>query len=305
MTADVIEPGIIEPPAGELPVLRLPERALFGARSQRLSSLAVNHSLGDYLLFLAGIAEAQHRALALVRDVPLPSVEYLSRCLEHGLPPLGIQGWNRAPVWREVLRQLAGAVESQSLPDATRAVARRLGQATDEALERLAGPLLCGDYQQIDRACAPFVAAALQVYWLHMASCLAPRNIAPPATPSLCPVCGSAPVASVVRIGGAEQGLRYLNCSLCETQWHEVRIKCVYCQSTEGISYYGIEGGSGAIKAECCDACQSYLKILYMEKDPLVEAVADDVGSIALDVLMADHGIDRSGVNFFLLGGSS
>jgi FdhE protein len=41
-----------------------------------------------------------------------------------------------------------------------------------------------------------------------------------------------------------------------------------------------------------------------MEKDPNVDALADDVASIALDVLMAESGITRNGVNFFLLGGS-
>ena len=305
MTADVIEPGTIEAPVGQLPVLRLPDRSVFSSRSQRLHALAHGHSLGEYLEFLAALAEAQGEALALVSDVPLPSTVLLDRCREHGLPPLGVQGWSRAPAWREVLRHLARTVESLTVPDATRAAAGRLARATNDELELLATPLLSGEYGKVDRACAPFVAGALQVYWTHMASRIDRSSIALPETRSLCPVCGSPPVASVVRIGGVEQGLRYVSCSLCESQWHEVRIKCVSCQSTKGISYYSIEGDNSAIKAECCDACQSYLKIFYMEQDPYVEAVADDVGSIALDVLMADRGVDRSGVNFFLLGGDS
>ena len=111
-------------------------------------------------------------------------------------------------------------------------------------------------------------------------------------------------MASVVRIGAADHGLRYLTCSLCNAQWHAVRIKCVFCDTTKGIAYYGIEGGSAAIKAESCDSCEGYLKILYMEKDPNVDALADDVASVALDILMAESGITRNGVNFFLLGGS-
>ena len=111
-------------------------------------------------------------------------------------------------------------------------------------------------------------------------------------------------MASVVRIGAADHGLRYLTCSLCNTQWHAVRIKCVFCDTTKRIAYYGIEGGSAERKAESCDACQGYLKILYMEKDPNVDALAVDVASVALDVLMAESGITRNGVNFFLLGGS-
>ena len=99
---------------------------------------------------------------------------------------------------------------------------------------------------------------------------------------------------------GSDQGLRYLTCSLCNTRWHAVRIKCVFCDTTKGIAYYGIEGGSAAVKAESCDTCHGYLKILYMEKDPNVEALADDVASVALDVLMAESGITRRGTNFFL-----
>jgi len=99
---------------------------------------------------------------------------------------------------------------------------------------------------------------------------------------------------------GSDHGLRYLTCPLCSTQWHAVRIKCVFCDTTKGITYYGIESGSAAIKAESCEACHGYLKILYMDKDPNVDALADDVASIALDVLMAESGIARRGTNFFL-----
>jgi FdhE protein len=68
----------------------------------------------------------------------------------------------------------------------------------------------------------------------------------------------------------------------------------------KGIAYYGIEGGSAAVKAESCDACRGYLKILDMEKDPNMDALADDVASIGLDVLMAESGLTRRGTNFFL-----
>jgi len=305
MTTGIIEPGTLERPAGELPFLRLPERVLFQTRAERLSALAESHALGDYLRFLAAVARAQHTGLGLVRDVPLPATEQLARCREHGLPPLGTQGWTRAPVWRAVLRHILASLESTPMPEPARAAIARLEMTDDTGLERLADELLAGDYARLDRASAPFVAAALQVYWLHMATSLGLEAFSRIATPSLCPVCGSHPVASVVRIGAAEQGLRYLSCSLCSAEWHAVRIKCVFCDTTKGISYYGIEGGNAAIKAERCDACESYLKILYMEKDPNVDVVADDVASVALDVLMAESGVARNGVNFYLLGGDA
>ncbi len=304
MTATVIQPGTIEAPAGEIPFLLLPERNAFQTRAARLSVLAEGHALADYLRFLAALARAQHESLSLFRHVPLPEAQQLERCREHGLPPLGTQGWTRDPAWREALRRILTQLEAGALPEAARATIARLKDADDASLERLADALLNGDYEKLDRATIPFIGASLQAYWLHLVTTLGAGAFGRLDTPHLCPACGSAPTASVVRIGAADHGLRYLTCSLCNSQWHAVRIKCVFCDITKGISYYGIEGGSAAIKAESCDACQGYLKILYMEKDPNVDALADDVASVALDVLMAESGITRNGVNFFLLGGS-
>ncbi|MBI3574481.1 MAG: formate dehydrogenase accessory protein FdhE [Gammaproteobacteria bacterium] len=305
MTAGIIAPGEIAPSSGEPPFLRLPERDLFQTRAARLDSLAAGHALGDYLRFLAALARAQHSALARVRAVPLPDSEQMQRCRAHGMAPLGAQVWKRDPVWREALRQILAALEPGALPEAARAAILRLQKMEVADLERLADAVLAGDFDRMDRAAAPFVAAALQLYWLHMATSLGSEAFARLETHSACPVCASAPVASVVHIGGDDHGLRYLTCSLCGAQWHTVRVKCALCESTQGISYYGIEGGSAAVKAENCEACKGYLKILYLEKDPNLEAVADDVASVALDVLMAESGAERAGINFYLLGGDA
>jgi len=37
--------------------------------------------------------------------------------------------------------------------------------------------------------------------------------------------------------------------------------------STANIAYHSIEGGAEAIRAESCDECHTYRKILYQEKD--------------------------------------
>lgn len=305
MTAGIIGPGEIAPSSGEPPFLHLPERDQFQVRAARLDSLAAGHALGDYLRFLAALARAQHSALALVREVPLPDSELLQRCRAHGMAPLGAQVWTRAPIWREALRHILATLDPGVSPEAARTAILRLQKMEVVGLERLADAILAGDFARMDRAAVPFAAAALQVYWLHMATSLGSEAFARLETHSACPVCASAPVASVVRIGGDDHGLRYLICSLCSAQWHTVRVKCALCESTQGISYYGIEGGSAAVKAENCEACKGYLKILYLDKDPNLEAVADDVASVALDVLMAESGAERAGINFYLLGGDA
>ncbi len=300
---NVIQPGTIEAPPSDIPFLLLPERNAFQARAARLSALAEGHALADYLRFLARLARAQHESISLLRDVRLPDTQELERCREHGMPPLGTRGWDRDPVWREALRCILTELEAGVLPETARATIARLKDTDDASLERVAETLLAGDHdEKLDRAAIPFIGAALQAYWLHLVMTLGAGAFGRLETPHLCPACGSAPMVSVVCIGASahDYGLRYLTCPLCNTQWHAVRIKCVFCDTTKGITYYGIEGGSAAVKAESCDTCHGYLKILYMDKDPHVDALADDVASIALDVLMAESGITRRGTNFFL-----
>jgi FdhE protein len=63
------------------------------------------------------------------------------------------------------------------------------------------------------------------------------------------------------------------------------------------MAYHSIEGGSAAIRAESCEECHTYRKILYQEKDPDVEPVADDLASLGLDLLMAEAGYHRGSGN--------
>jgi len=83
-----------------------------------------------------------------------------------------------------------------------------------------------------------------------------------------------------------------------------VRIKCTSCESTKGIHYQGIENGSKAVLAECCDECDTYLKVLHQERDPLVEPCADDLASTSLDLLVGDIGKLRNGQNLMLIHGA-
>jgi FdhE protein len=105
------------------------------------------------------------------------------------------------------------------------------------------------------------------------------------------------PVASVVRSNPPVQGYRYLHCGVCATEWHTVRLTCTNCASTAGIFYQQIEGNSAALRAECCEQCHCYRKILYQEHDTAVEPVADDLASLALDLLLAETDFHRASGN--------
>jgi len=304
MATTIIEPGFIQPASIEPPFLRQPNaRVLFGERSRRLMDLADGHPMADFLRFMGHLVEAQQYALDSQAEPVLPDAGQIRLCKEHGMPPLGTQTLQRDASWREglsiILEQVVGQANA-----ATQAAIARIQALSETQLEIFADRLLSGNYAGVDLAAAPLIGAALQVYWVRLASALEPDDFSRPDVHTLCPACGSLPTASVVRIGGAEHGLRYLHCSLCESEWNMVRIKCSHCESTKGIAYFNIDGGDEAVKAETCDECNSYLKILYMEKNRAVDPIADDLASLALDILMDEAGYQRIGPNLLLFPGS-
>ena len=302
MSTTLLQPGQIEAAAGSIPELRLPPADLFLTRARRLEQLADHHAMGDYLRFVARLAQAQQERLDAGLAAHLPAPEILSQCREYAMPPLAPAGLARPEGWHETARDLARTV-LPGLPEAGQEALQRILDQPDAWLDEQAGRLLEGETQQLDAAAAPVIGAALQVHWVHLARQLDPAQVARPEHPNLCPVCGSHPVSSVVRIGGAESGLRYLHCALCSSEWHVVRAKCSNCDNTRGIVYYHVEGGDNVVRAEGCPECQTYLKIIQQDKDPLADPVADDLASLTLDLLMEETGYAKSGINWYLIQG--
>jgi FdhE protein len=50
----------------------------------------------------------------------------------------------------------------------------------------------------------------------------------------------------------------------------------------------GIEGDAGAAKAETCGDCRTYAKMLYQAEDMRIDAFADDLETLGLNLLAAD-----------------
>lgn len=302
-TTTILEPGQLEAAAGDIPALLRPPVDIFFARAKRLRQLAAGHSLADYLRFIARLADAQQAALKSIAAAPVADPLFLAQCREYRMPPLAPAGWRRDPVWLEVLNHLLKVMLTEAPEPARMAMQKLSGNGRDWA-DTQADRLLAGELSGLDLACAPLIGAALQVYWTHLSRSLRPEQVALPEHPNLCPVCSSPPVASVVRIGGNVSGLRYLQCTLCSSEWHVVRAKCSNCDNTRGIGYYNIESDAGVVRAESCPECKSYLKVVHMDKDPHAEACADDLASFALDWLMGEQGFGRSGINMLLMHGA-
>ena len=277
---------------------------LFADRADRFAELAARHGLGDWLAFLGQLTRAQHAALQALPLLPLPDAATLAQARKHAMPPLNAGAPARPAVWRAVLRQLAAALDGAA-PEAARIVLVGLAAADDSRLEALADALVAGEPEADDLAALPFVAAALQVVFTRLASELDPGQLQPLDARALCPCCGSPPVASIVRVGTTIDRLRYLHCSLCNSEWHLPRATCTACGSDEALALLEPEGGQGAVRAEACDACRSYLKIVDQQKDAGVDPVADDLATLSLDLLVDAAGYARSGQNLLLIGGNA
>lgn len=328
----LLSPEEIAVQAGQqVPYVRLPQRAsVFADRATRLRQLAAGHAMRDYLLFAAELVQAQHAWLQRYPVVALPTAEQIDTTANAGLPTLpaaarnGLTAWPRDAAWRDALHGLLGDLADRLNGEAyaaTRAAIARVQALDDAALERFADRLLRGMVGGLDLAAAPLVAAGLQLYFTHLVIAtqdargddrLPPFGRTDDAT--CCPCCGSLPTASIARIGGDAAGFRYLHCALCSTQWHMVRIKCTHCLGTKGIDFQGLQAQAGhapaatgaapgAVQAETCGGCGHYLKIVHMAKDNDVEPVADDLASLTLDLLLAEDGLERHGVNLLLLFG--
>jgi FdhE protein len=210
--------------------------------------------------------------------------------------PLDRARWPRDPSWREMLRVVVAGSRGEDLPAPARDALGRLERAGDADLEELARPLLSGAPR--DLATAPFVGAALQVYFTRLAATLDAAAV--PAAQGGCPVCGSPPVAGVVL---GNERTRYLSCSLCATQWRVPRVQCAACGGTARIAYLALEDGGAGISAETCDDCMAYLKQLDLLQVPAAEPVADDAATLVLDLLVAERGYRRAGANLLAPAG--
>ena len=300
------QPIDFQPPAAEAAPFLLPARAtVFAERADRFAALARGHSLGDWLDFLGQLTRAQHAALQALPELPLPDARTLAQARSHGMPPLNASSLAHPAIWRDVLRQLATALGPDDAPAAARDTLAVLAAAADAQLEALAATLLAGALQAGDSAALPFVAAALQVVFTAQASQLAASQLQTLDAHGVCPCCGSLPVASVVRLGAAIDNLRYLHCSLCNSEWNVPRAVCTACATDKGVALHEIAGSNGAVRAETCDSCRSSLKIVYQEKDAQVDPVADDLATLALDMLVDEAGYERAGPNLLLIGAYS
>ncbi|QJP16792.1 formate dehydrogenase accessory protein FdhE [Starkeya sp. ORNL1] len=274
---------------------------LFTNRARRLRELSAVSEMAPYLDFVAGIVEAQAAILPGLPEPERPDVEALARAREFEMPPLDRTRFALDEVVETTLDALFDAVRAVPKPETAANALGRVSRADAIARAEMVSNVLGHAIPVEALAEHVYVAAALQVHFARLASRLDVSQLVAVGD-GLCPVCGGPPVASLIVEWPTAHGSRFCACALCGTLWNYVRIRCTSCGSTKGIGYQEIEGGQGTIKAETCDECRTYVKVLHQHKDVGIEPLADDVASLALDLLMREGPYRRAAFNPFLLG---
>ncbi|OHX12837.1 hypothetical protein BI347_04465 [Chromobacterium sphagni] len=275
--APLLHPDILRPAAD-----------IFSRRADRLRQLAEGHAMADFLRLCAAVCHQQQALHDASRLDPHSAMLRLSQSLGLQLP---------APVQSALTAVLA---------------------LETVALSRLAENLLNGDYPADGPlfAALPLLGAALQAQ--------ATRSIrqrplpAPQSQGARCPCCGGLPLASLLQRGDSGHAQRYVVCSMCSHAWPVGRVRCLSCGNSRDLLYYSLAAqdrapaepdhqqphqARGAREVEACGECHGALKQISQLLDADAEAGADDLASLALDLLAGEAGFARIGFNPLFLPG--
>ena len=151
-----------------IPPLLFPRlKNLYNRRAERLRELAENNPLGDFLRFAALVAHAQE---VVLYDHPL-QMDLTAR-IKKPMSRAAAAGYSR-PAARQALAQAAASLIAELKPEMSGtalAVIENLEKASEQELEEMASALFASDFSLVSSDKAPFIWAALSLYWAQMAS---------------------------------------------------------------------------------------------------------------------------------------
>ena len=300
----LIQPGEIQGmPDDDTPLLVVVGAdEMFRARAARMRVLAAQQSDSPWLAFCGQLMQSQVDCLGSVQAQPIDE-NVVRESFIHKLPPFSITTWLPEAQWVIVFKALADALEAQNLAPGVRGALERVKHTALVDQIRQAKALLAAEDAALPADAVPFIGATLQLLWSIQAKSVSAFVELHKGESGLCPVCGSHPVASVVRVG--ERDLhRYMICSLCASEWYAPRARCTNCETPKEVEMLG-DTRESAVQGECCVECRGYLKLMFQAKEPLVDAVADDLASISLDLALSGEGFSRTGRNLFFTVGQT
>ena len=80
---------------------------------------------------------------------------------------------------------------------------------------------------------------------------------------SYCPVCGGDPDISFLE---HEQGVRWLVCSRCDSEWQFQRMQCAFCDTKDQSSLGHYTSENGIYRLYTCESCKQYLKTVDLRQ---------------------------------------
>lgn len=275
------------------PFFIAPPSDVFAKRAARFSALAQEEqdlSWQAYLNLLAALCQTQDQFLSRqekIRDIPpqLPRDEtWLSDKLAAQLPDF-CQALLQNPALSETARR-----QIQSLATNAAQLSAMPAEAAQDNI---------------------WLQALEQVLWTAWSSQLAEDDVPSVKERSHCPCCGEDAVASIILSGGDDDNLRYLHCPRCNSRWNALRAKCTFCNQQSGMQLQQLSAPNAekhhlpsalrSARAESCDRCKHYRKFFFLREQALADPIADDLASLALDILIGEKDYSRGGYNPFLI----
>lgn len=285
------------------PFFIAPGQDVFAVRAVRFDELAQagGGQWQDYLALLARLSRAQQQVLDRLK----PALPPLHR--DSGRPVLNPGGDALLPGhFHLTLQELCAALAAEALPETAKNSLNTLAALPPEQAEEAARRLLHGESAGAEKNLGLWLTAALQCAWTAWSVQLAEQDVPVRENRHSCPVCGGDAVSSLIQSGGDLDGLRYLHCGRCNGQWHALRAKCTFCGDQSALTRHSIaEADQPALQgasAEYCGKCGAYRKIHSRQQQQHADPVADDLASLALDILMGEEDKPRGGRNPFFTG---
>ncbi|RJQ61427.1 MAG: formate dehydrogenase accessory protein FdhE [Desulfobacteraceae bacterium] len=112
-----------------------------------------------------------------------------------------------------------------------------------------------------------------------------------------CPICGSAPILSIL----SDEGARSLVCGFCRHQWPVKRACCPFCSNLDSrkLRYFYSEEEEG-LRVDLCDNCKKYVKTVDARKaGRLLYPPLEQVSTLHLDIKAEEMGFE-SGTRLFI-----
>jgi FdhE protein len=281
----------------------------FSASAQAaFETLAASHPMADFLRTMGAIAHAQQDALVARRSQPVADAA-LAASRDYGMPPLSAQSHERSAQWRDDLRDIAQAMKSHAGGSVASAL-DTLSALDTPALEALADRVLAATRSTTtppwSRSSAPRCRS--------ISRGSLPRWTRRPSSIATCPA--SARCARRVRWEASFASAA--NRPICAT-WSARFARPSGISRVSSVQFLrhrqrrAVPGGhtAGAKADRRPDARRGLRRVQELPEDLLsgkrsrqLEPYADDLATLALDLLVDEQGFARSGPNLLFHPGS-